>query len=157
MIQDVMRSFMLLLILTFSSVICFLSFNLTLVSSTIIRHWKQLFLIHTLQIIKDNLVLLKFGLLLLTMQVNLFLFSLYGTKLSQASLSIAEDISNLSWINMRSTKLQKYLTLIILRSQRMEGIKAGKFCFVNFKTYSNVCSEIVSYFSILRVLLLERK
>lgn len=108
------------------------------------------------QVFDDKLVLMKIGALCFVMKVNLFLFSFFGTKLMEESLSVSAEAASLSWFNIKSSRLQKYLTLIILRSQQPTGISAGKFCFITFKTYSEVLNTIVSYFSILRVLLVEK-
>lgn len=102
------------------------------------------------------LVLMKVGGWCVVMKVNMFLFSFFGTKLMEESFSIATEVSDLSWHNIRPPKLQKYLTLIILRAQQPTGIKAGKFCFITFKSYADVLNKIVSYFSVLQTLVLDK-
>lgn len=106
--------------------------------------------------LEDYLVMMKTALFCGVMNANLLLFSYYGNKLTEESASVALEISK-EWFNIKSPKLRKHLTLIMLRSQRKQGIKAGNFCYINFETYSKVFSEIASYFSILRVLLLGKK
>lgn len=93
------------------------------------------------------------GAFFLVINIHLFVMSFVGTKLMEQSLSIGVEITQISWYNIKSAKLQKYLTLIILRSYRLTGIKAGKFFFINFRTYTEALNAIVSYFSVLRAVL----
>ena len=47
-----------------------------------------------------------------------------------------------------STKIQKFLILIILRSQQLIGITAEKFYHINFKSFSEDCNTILKYFTV---------
>lgn len=95
--------------------------------------------------------------LAILIQVYVFLFSYYGTKLMDAGYKVGDEISLMSWNEIKQHKLQKFLILITLRSQRAVGIKAGKFFFVNFKSFVEGMNIIVSYISVLRVLLIEKE
>lgn len=81
------------------------------------------------------------------------MFSYFGTKLMEESAGIDTEISNLPFYNIRSTKVQKYLILILLRSQQPIGITAGKFYYINFKSFSQCTSIILKYFTVIRTVL----
>ena len=101
--------------------------------------------------------LLKIGALAVIMQIYIFLFSYHGTKLMDAGYKVGNEISLMSWNEIKQHKLQKILILITLRSQKAVGIKAGKFFFINFKSYVEALNTIISYISVLRVLLIEKE
>lgn len=88
-----------------------------------------------------------------SMQKDLFMFSYFGTKLMDESAGVVTEICNLPFYNIRSTKIQKYLILIILRSQQSIGITAGKFYHINFKSFSESSRTILRYFAVLRTVL----
>lgn len=71
----------------------------------------------------------------------------------EESAGVVTEISNLPFYNIRSTKIQKYLILIILRSQQPIGITAGKFYHINFKSFSESSRTIFRYFAVLRTVL----
>lgn len=81
------------------------------------------------------------------------MFSYFGTKLMNESAGVLTEISNLPFYNIRSTTIQKYLILIILRSQQPIGITAGKFYHINFKSFLEASNIILKYFAVLRTVL----
>jgi len=60
-------------------------------------------------------------------------------------------------MKLSNINCKKKLILITLRSQKAVGIKAGKFFFINFKSYVEALNTIISYISVLRVLLIEKE
>lgn len=113
-------------------------------------------IIFSVQLQDEHMILVKIGSLAIFLQIYLFLFSYYGTKLMDAGYKVGDEISSMSWNDIKQHKLQKFLILITLRSQRAVGIKAGKFFFVNFKSFVEALNTIISYISVLRVVLIEK-
>ena len=81
------------------------------------------------------------------------MFSYFGNKILDESAAVGTEISNLPFYNINSTKTQKYLMLIMLRSQQPIGITAAKFYHINFKSFSEACNTILKYFAVLRTVL----
>lgn len=108
------------------------------------------------QVLDDKLVLMRVISFCWVINWHLFLFSYFGTMLMEESLSVGVEVSQVSWYNIASVKQRKSLILIILRSQRLTGIKAGRFSFITLQTYIEALNVIISYFSVLRALLVER-
>lgn len=138
-IKKATTEFLLLYIFVISSAICFLSLNMFSVDGI------------------DVMVVLKLGGSILMLQFYLFLFSFHGTRIMEANFQVASEISQIDWFDMRSMRLRKYLIIIMCMGQRRIGIKIGGFCFVTLATYSEIVNSIVSYFSVLRGLLIDKK
>lgn len=91
----------------------------------------------------------------------LFMFSSYGDELKKQvvislthcsniknaiydfqSFAIGTKMASISWYKMRSKSLQKYLLLVMLRSQRIEGLQGGKLGFITFFSYRETIKVI---------------
>lgn len=101
--------------------------------------------------------LLKLAGTVIILLFYLYMFSLYGTRIMEANFRVATEISHIDWFRMRSTRLKKYLIIIMCMGQKRIGIKIGKFCFVTLPTFSDIVNSVFSYFSTLRGLLKGRK
>lgn len=104
------------------------------------------------QILDNYVLLLRTTRFLMIMQLLLFLFSFFGSKLMANSSDIATRLANISWYQLKSKNVKKYFILMILRAQQREGIRAGKFFYITFQSFLDSMNCIVSYFSVLRAL-----
>lgn len=130
---------LLLYIFVVSTAICFLSVKIFVVEESE--------MMSSLKVAGTVIILLFY----------LFMFSLYGTRIMEANFRVATEISQINWFKMRSTKLRKYLIIIMCMGQKRIGIKIGRFCFVTLPTFSEIVNSVFSYFSTLRGLLKDKK
>ncbi|KAG5676149.1 hypothetical protein PVAND_005999 [Polypedilum vanderplanki] len=141
LVQKSISDYMLLCYMVISALICFLSFTFS----------------HSNNIFDDCILLIIQTRLIFSLLIILFLFSYFGSKLMNNSLDVSTRIGNISWYNVKSRNVQKYFILMMLRAQRKEGIKAGKFYFITFSSFLEAMNAIISYFSVLKALVLGKK
>lgn len=139
-IKRTLAEFLLLFMFTISAAICFVSLSISF----------EIYKIHLI-------IIVKLVFLLLMLMFNLFLFSLLGTRLMEANFRISYKISQLNFANMNKISLRKYLIIILIMSQKKIGIKIGKFCYVTLETYREIVNTMISYFSVLRELLINSR
>lgn len=71
------------------------------------------------------------------------------------SSSIATEIANLPWYNIKSLNEQKYICMIILRSQREIGVQASPLAFMTYDSYSEAMKLVFNYFTAFHTMLSE--
>lgn len=106
-----------------------------------------------MKISEDLIGGIKILVFILIIQKDFLMFSYFGNKIMDESAGVGTEISSLPFYNIRSTKIQKYLILIMLRSQQPIGITAAKFYHINFRSFSEACNTILKYFTVLRTVL----
>ncbi|CAO1410927.1 unnamed protein product [Diamesa serratosioi] len=130
-LEETLSYLMLVISIVTTATVCFLTFHLSIVS-------------------EDFFGGIKITIFILVVQKDFLMFSYFGTKLMHESAGVGIEISNLPFYNIHSTKIQKYLILIMLRSQQPIGVTVGKFYHLNLKSFSEACNTILKYFTVLR-------
>lgn len=90
---------------------------------------------------------------LLCINMQLFTFSFFGSKLLSHSAKIAETVYEIRWYN-KPIPLQKYISLIMIRAQRPMGISAAKFYFISLQSFAKVCVAFTFRFMLIKVFLI---
>ncbi|XP_039452707.1 odorant receptor 43a-like, partial [Culex pipiens pallens] len=107
------------------------------------------YLMFIFSIIRDDLSLLS--MMGIAVQYNIFLifaFSMLGTELIEASLSVADEVYNVRWYE-RSPEERRLLLSIQMRSQIEASMTAGKFFCVNRATFAMAMKTAFSYFTVI--------
>nr|XP_031844818.1 uncharacterized protein LOC116432310 [Nomia melanderi] len=133
--EEIFSVFILWQILTFSVLIGMCGFQLLEVEDTSVS--------------RTTLVAELVGVL-----IQLFMFTYSCDSLIQESTAVSEAIYTVAWAELPMDKFgkrfRKDLQFMVMRSRRPCFLTAGKFFMVSMKTYINILSSAMSYFSLIR-------
>lgn len=87
--------------------------------------------------------------------VILFMYSYAGEKLCNEVANIQMAVYNISWYDM-PIATRKDMIFMIMRCNSPFNLTAGKLCDMNLSNFANIVKSMVSYFSILRLMLIEK-
>lgn len=154
-LEETLSYLMLILNFTTAASVCFLAFHLSFVSKLkfLININMLVNFINFSKISEDFFDGIKIMMFILVIQKDFVMFSYFGDKLMYESVGVGIEISNLPFYNIRSTEIQKYLILIMLRSQQPIGVTAGKFYHLNLRSFSEACKLMLKYFTVLRTVM----
>nr|UEN71189.1 olfactory receptor 6 [Gregopimpla kuwanae] len=92
------------------------------------------------------------GIALSVLNLQLFLYSYAGDRLSSQIEIIRDAVYSCPWYNM-SPKIVKNLIIMIMRSDCSFNLTAGKVYPMNIYNFKNIVKAIASYFSFLKLML----
>ncbi|KAK0073651.1 hypothetical protein PV326_013201 [Microctonus aethiopoides] len=87
--------------------------------------------------------------------VILFMYSYAGEKLCNEVANIQMAVYNISWYEM-PIATRKDMIFMIMRCNSPFNLTAGKLCDMNLSNFANIVKSMASYFSILRLMLIEK-
>ncbi|XP_020710980.3 odorant receptor 22c-like isoform X2 [Athalia rosae] len=96
----------------------------------------------------------SFGLLvfyLISQTLFVFVYCLGGQLLINESQAVGEAIYMLEWYNLPPS-IAKDLMIVMIRSKTGLTISAGKFCAMNYETFSSILKAAGTYLSVLRAM-----
>ncbi|XP_070502875.1 odorant receptor 49a-like [Chironomus tepperi] len=97
------------------------------------------------------LYLFKYILALLVTMWNSFIHCFYGSRLNDASLSVAEGAYNCNWLS-GNTKFRQMILIIMVRARKAQELTGMGFVNVNLETYKWIIDASFSYYSVLAAL-----
>lgn len=101
---------------------------------------------------KDNIGALKCIVLIVTMLVQLYVYTYAGDTLESRTSEIAFAVYDSPWYYSRG-HVARDLVLIIDRGNSPYCITAGKFVSMNLFTFKEILKASISYISVLQVLM----